>query len=146
MWRPKGAERDSRKGREPLQLAITPLIDIVFLLLIFFMLTSRFVAQEGIKVDLPVTKKVHVRGAAEETVLVLRADGTVVFQRRLFTLETLASELSQRRALLLERPIEIRADRAASVQSMVSLLELLRGLGARRVTVATVHQSQGSVP
>ncbi len=141
MWRYSDGGRTLRRGREPLRLAITPLIDIVFLLLIFFMLTSRFVAQEGIKVDLPVTEKAHVRGAAEETVLVLRPDGTVFFQRRIFTLEALASELSRQKGVLLERPIEIRADRAASVQSMVSLLELLRGLGARRVTVATVHQT-----
>ncbi len=146
MWRHNGEGRAVRRGREPLRLAITPLIDIVFLLLIFFMLTSRFVAQEGIKVDLPVTEKAHVRGAAEETVLLLRADGTIYFQRRVFTLETLAPEFSRQREILLERPIEIRADRAASVQSMVSLLELLRGLGAKRVTVSTVHQASGPVP
>ncbi len=146
MWRPSSEGRTVRKSREPLQLAITPLIDIVFLLLIFFMLTSRFVAQEGIKVDLPVTEKAHVRDAAEETVLMLRADGTIFFQRRLYTLETLASALSQDKERLLTRPVEIRADRSASVQSMVSLLELLRGLGARRVSVATVHQSPGASP
>ena len=45
------------RRRPALELGMTPLIDIVFLLLIFFMLTSRFVVQEGIQVDLPLTER-----------------------------------------------------------------------------------------
>jgi biopolymer transport protein ExbD len=49
-WRPY-------RRRKALELGITPLIDIVFLLLLFFMLTSRFVLQEGIEVQLPETER-----------------------------------------------------------------------------------------
>ncbi|MBN2721046.1 MAG: biopolymer transporter ExbD, partial [Proteobacteria bacterium] len=46
-------------------MGITPLIDIIFLLLIFFMLTSRFVVHEGIGLELPVTQAPHTLEAEE---------------------------------------------------------------------------------
>ena len=135
-----GSDRRGAFGgrRRPLELAITPLIDIVFLLLIFFMLTSRFVVQEGIEIDLPVTEKPHSRPSEEMRVLQLLQSGAVVFQGRTFTLDQLGVYLGALGEDFMSSPFEIQADRRASVQSVVSLLELLRDRGASRVSMGTV--------
>jgi biopolymer transport protein ExbD len=122
------------------------LIDIVFLLLIFFMLTSRFVAHEGIKVDLPTTERSHTLPASEGSVIILKGDGTVFFGGRIYSLMNLQRLLIQRRVSVLDRPIEIQSDRGASVQSMVSLLELLRTLGAKKVTIVTIQEPLSAPP
>ena len=131
-WRPY-------RRRKALELGITPLIDIVFLLLLFFMLTSRFVLQEGMEVQLPETEKAHSASSRELNVVYINADGSLFFQgeKRTFT------EMDQFLASLDEQfagsSFEILSDRRAPIQAMVSLLEMLRERGAGKVTIGTVQ-------
>lgn len=138
-----GTARRKRKG---LEIAITPLIDIVFLLLIFFMLTSRFVVQEGIEVDLPVTKELHRLSGKEVHLIFITEGGELFFEGRFMALEELASKMSRRGATWLTKPFEIRADRRTPVQSMVRVLEVLRDGGARKVTIGTHQEFDGRRP
>jgi biopolymer transport protein ExbD len=126
------------RERRPLELGITPLIDIVFLLLIFFMLTSRFVAQEGIQVQLPVTDKPHSIESVERVRIYLLANGVVLFMGEAATIRELENLLSNVDNKVLEKPFEILADRTVPVQEVVVLLEMLRNRGAARVTIGTV--------
>jgi biopolymer transport protein ExbD len=129
-----------RAPRRPvLELGMTPLIDIVFLLLIFFMLTSRFVVHEGIQVDLPVTDKPHSIAAQKTHRLTVRPDGVILFMGRSMTLPELGLFLDHQEETFLQTPFEILSDRRASVQTVVSLLELLRDRGTVRVSLSTVR-------
>ncbi len=131
------AGRFRPQRRTPLELGMTPLIDIVFLLLIFFMLTSRFVVQEGIQVDLPVTERAHTLEAMDSHRITVRADGILVLEGRAMTLRELDRFLAARDAAYLRTPFEILSDRRTPVQTVVSLLEMLRDRGASRVTLGT---------
>lgn len=146
MWWAHERERSVRSRRQNLEIGLTPLIDIVFLLLIFFMLTSRFVAQEGIKVDLPITEYHHAIPPPEGSIIFLKQDGQVFFAGSHLTLHQLQKILIYREAAVLAKPIEIQSDRGASVQSMVSLLEVLRNLGAEKVTISTVQEFPSPSP
>jgi biopolymer transport protein ExbD len=128
-----------RKVREPLQLGITPLIDIVFLLLIFFMLTSRFVIQEGIEVDLPRTARAHELPGREMHVIYIFKDGTINYRDKDLKLAELRLKLTAFTPAEIMKPFEVRSDRNATVQSVVSVLELLRDIGATRVTMGTIQ-------
>jgi biopolymer transport protein ExbD len=128
-----------RKVREPLRLGVTPLIDIVFLLLIFFMLTSRFVVQEGIMVDLPQTVKSHELPGLEIHIIYLKKDGTINYEGRDLEPAALRRVLSGFTHKERLKPFEVRSDRKSSVQSMVSVLEILRDTGVVNVTVGTIH-------
>lgn len=141
MWWASERQKPLRKQRQNLQIGLTPLIDIVFLLLIFFMLTSRFVAQEGIKVDLPVTEYQHPVLSPDGSIIYLKQDGQIYFAGSLLTLKQLHQVLTYQRTNILSKPVEIQADRGASVQSMVSLLEVLRNLDAKKVTISTVQDA-----
>jgi biopolymer transport protein ExbD len=146
MWWASERHKNLRRQRQNLEIGLTPLIDIVFLLLIFFMLTSRFVAQEGIKVDLPVTEYQQTAPSPEDSIIYLKRDGQIYFAGSLLTLKQLHQVLTYQRTNILSKPIEIQADRGASVQSMVSLLEVLRNLDAKKVTISTVHEVPSPSP
>jgi len=130
-----------RKRREPLELGLTPLIDIVFLLLIFFMLTSRFIMQEGLEVDLPRTEKQHAVSEEKVYVIYLLKDGTVMYRDKEMNLKKMENVLSGFAPHEIKKPFEVRSDRYASVQSMVALLEVLREAGAYNVSVGTVQET-----
>ncbi|MDF1535025.1 MAG: biopolymer transporter ExbD [bacterium] len=136
-----------RTPRRPvLELGMTPLIDIVFLLLLFFMLTSRFVVHEGIQVDLPVTDKPHAIAARQTHRLTVRSDGTIMLAGKSMTLRELGLFLDRQDDAFLQTPFEILSDRRASVQTVVSLLELLRDRGAARVSLGTVRADGMAAP
>ena len=125
---------------------MTPLIDIVFLLLIFFMLTSRFVVQEGIQVDLPVTDRSHTLPAEKSVKITVRSEGVLVMDGKLMTLGEMEIYLKDQDAVYFGTHFQILADRRASVQAVISLLELLRDKGASRVTLGTESSAEVSSP
>ena len=125
-----------RRPRPQVQPPLTALIDLVFLLLIYFLLTSNFLNEQGIAVRLPAA-----RAAAQprpEAVLV-----TVDRQGRFFVngKETAADGLDSRLRHLLagrrERAVVVRADRSVAVDRVVTALDAARAAGAQRLSLAT---------
>ena len=121
------------KGR----LDIAPLIDIVFLLLIFFMLTSSFIFQPGIKINLPkaLTSEVIQR---ENLIIIITQDNSLYINERKLSAEELASRLKI--AGKESKPILIKADRKASVGKVVEIWDLCRAEGIQKINIATTQK------
>lgn len=127
------------KGRMELehglkQIDIAPLIDIVFQLLIFFMLTSSFVMQPGIKVNLPkaVTSEVV---KFENVEILLTGENVTYLNGRVVTMQDLKSFF--RAAAKKNQSILIKADRRASLGRVVEIWDLARDLGITQINIAT---------
>ncbi|MDD5005977.1 MAG: biopolymer transporter ExbD [Candidatus Omnitrophica bacterium] len=119
-------------GLRPFDIA--PLIDIVFQLLIFFMLTSSFIMQPGIKVNLPkaVTSEVMQE---KNIVIVVSSENVIYLNENVFTLEELKSYIAKGK--LTSKPILIRADKRASLGRVVEIWDLCREMGISQVNIAT---------
>jgi biopolymer transport protein ExbD len=116
------------------QIDITPLIDMVFQLLIFFMLTSSFVIQPGIKVNLPkaVTSEVV---KYENIELVISAENVTYFNGSVVTnteLRNLLAQVSKRKQAIL-----IKADKRSSLGRVVEIWDTCRDLGIAQINIAT---------
>ncbi len=116
------------------QIEITPLIDMVFLLLIFFLLTSNFVMQPGIKVNLP-------KAATSEIIqdknieIVISGENVIYLNGRVVTsgdLKNLIKQIAQRKQSIL-----IKADRRASLGRVVEVWDMCRDLGVTQINIAT---------
>jgi len=116
------------------QIDIAPLIDMVFQLLIFFMLTSSFVMQPGIKINLPkaVTSEV-VKPENIEIIIssenVTYLDGKVVNAGEL---KKLLTQVSKR-----DQSVLIKSDRRASLGRVVEIWDMARDLGISQINIAT---------
>ena len=142
MWPAHESVKFRPQRRPTLELGMTPLIDIVFLLLIFFMLTSRFVVQEGIQVDLPVTDRSHTLPAEKTHRITVRSGEVLVMDGRVMTVREIGLYLRDQDAAFFGTHFEILADRSASVQTVISILEMLRDQGASRVTLGTERSGE----
>lgn len=121
------------------QLDIAPLIDVVFLLLIFFMLTSSFTFQSGINVKLP--KAVTSEVIKEENLTItITSENIIYLNGVIVTLKELNKELSK--ATNKKRPILIKSDRRASVGRIVDVWDLCRNLGIEKINIATDQEYQ----
>ncbi len=116
------------------QLDIAPLIDVVFLLLIFFMLTSSYIFQPGIKINLP--KAVTSEVIQERNLIVtVSAEDLIYLNNRSVTLQQLRSHL--KKAAQDNRPLLIKADRHASLGKVVQVWDLCREVGLIQINIAT---------
>ncbi len=128
-----------RQRRERVELSLTPMIDVVFLLLIFFMVTTTFQREAALKVELP-----KAQGAQEARRQVLEvvvdAEGHYYIDHHELVntrIETLKKAM--RRALRPDaRPVVVvAADRRAPHQAVIRVLDAARQLGLSHISFAT---------
>src|SRR3989338_4865586 len=119
-----------RKG----QLDIAPLIDVVFNLLIFFMLTSNFVLQSGIKVSLPkaITSEVL---SGENIVINITGQDLLFLNDQPITINDLIGELKG--AAAENKSLLLKADTGASLGRVVEIWDLCREYGVSQINIAT---------
>ena len=119
------------------QLDIAPLMDVVFLLLIFFMLTSSYIFQPGIKVNLP--KAVTSEALHEKSLVILITNTDVIYLNdRAITTKELNSRM--RIAAKEKKPLLIKADRRASMGKIVEIWDMCREAGISQINIATSQE------
>lgn len=121
------------KGR----LDMAPLIDVVFLLLIFFMLTSSFIFQPGIRVNLPkaITSEVLHK---ELLIITITGDNKIYIRERAVNPEELYSRISV--AAKEDKPLLIQADKKAPLGRVIEVWDICRQLDVKQINIATTTQ------
>lgn len=120
------------KGR----LDIAPLIDVIFLLLIFFMLTSSFIFQPGIRVNLPkaVTSEVLHK---ELLIVTITEDNEIFIDERPVGGEELRSRITI--AAKEGQPLLIRADRDTDLGRVIEIWDICRQVNVKQINIATTQ-------
>ena len=114
----------------------TSLTDVVMLLLIFFLLSSSFVIQPGIKVQVP--KAETGESANENRVTVtLTERGLVYVNAEQVTIETLGAKLSGALKNEHDKVVVINADKDVTLQNTVRVIDIAKAVGASRFMIAT---------
>ncbi|HLW28006.1 MAG TPA: biopolymer transporter ExbD [Kiloniellales bacterium] len=122
--------------------AMLPLINIVFLLLIFFMIAGKLASSDPFEVEPPESATEELP-RAEAPTLLLGSDGRLALEGVIIERDELAEQLQQlREEGRLER-LRLRADARMDTPDVVSLMELLRSHGVERVNLIT--QTHGGV-
>ncbi|MBI2619623.1 MAG: biopolymer transporter ExbD [Ignavibacteriales bacterium] len=112
------------------------LTDIVFLLLIFFLLSSSFVIQSGIKVQLPKSESAEME-SQRQIIVTVTEKGSIFLNDKLISLETLGGQLAPLVERDREKIVIIKADQTVSLQSAVQVMDIAKGVGASRLLIAT---------
>lgn len=115
-------------------LDLTPLINVFFLLLIFFLFTSSFIFQPGIRINLPkaVTSEVIQQ---ENMVIIITKEDSIYLNERQISQDDLASNL--RIIAKNKTPLLIKADSRASLGRVVEIWDMCRTEGVSQINIAT---------
>ena len=118
------------------RLNIAPLIDVVFLLLIFFMLSSHFVTQLGIKITLPsaVTARLHPE---EDIIISITEDNNLYLNEKLVTLENLLEQLRIEIIKTEKKTVIIKADEKIDLGLAVKVMDIARQAETERLVIST---------
>ncbi len=129
-----------RARREELAINITPLIDVVFLLLIFFMVTTTFSRETRLLVNLPEANAEVTESVPAQLEIVVARDGSYFINGKALVnsrIETLVSGLKIESAGDRSLPVLLIADAEATHQSVVTALDGIGQSGFTRLTIAT---------
>ncbi len=120
---------------------IASLVDVLFLLLIFFMVTSAFVEQPNIKLELPSTRHSEV-SKMNNMVLSIARDGKLFLQDRPVEKKTLGKEL---RRVILDTGDEVlvlKADKFVPYGVVIDIMDAVKGAGFRKVIAPTIMEEE----
>lgn len=129
-----------RKVRDELQVNITPLIDVVFLLLIFFMVTTTFNRETRLLVNLPEANAEAAQSQPDQIEILVAREGSYSINGRSLVdnrIETLMRGLDLESGGDLSLPVLLVADAEASHQSVVTALDAIGQSGFARLNIAT---------
>lgn len=124
------------RSRVDNQLSIAPLIDVVFLLLLFFMLTSSFTEPVAIDLVLPDSDTAEAQDEAPPVQVALGSDGELVLDGNPVTLEELEQGVRDKLKVDPERFIGLQSDSGASVQQMLDVVDRIRAGGGTNLSIA----------
>ena len=125
-----------RRARIGVQVPLTSLIDIVFLLLVYFLLTTNFLVDEGIKIKLPQAK---ASAPQTEEVITVYVDqqGRAFLGNKEVSMAALFDGLKEMIGNKEDKLVVVRADRAVILNKAVKVMDVVKAAGAGRLCLAT---------
>lgn len=121
------------------ELNLTPLIDMVFILLIFFVVTSSFVKESGIEVNRPTAKSAE-RQERGNIIISVSKNGDIWIDRRKVDIDALRANVERLHAENPEGSVIIAADKQALTGTLVQALDQARLAGVSNVSIAAFSE------
>ena len=128
--------RKFKKNREESEINITPMLDIVFIMLIFFIVTTSFVKEISIDVNRPTKSPIKEQKKSEVISVRISAEGQIFVQDRLITLDAVRANIESNLALKPQATVVVVSAREADAGFLVKVIDQSRLAGARNVSLA----------
>lgn len=120
---------------------IAPLVDVIFLLVIFFAVSTTFLETAGLKLELPASSSTADQELKELTVL-LDAEGTIFFDEEIVTVDELGPRLRKALSARQQKRVVLRADKSSNHGDVVRLMDVCREAGAEGLVVAATSATR----
>ena len=129
-----------KEEKELISINITPLIDIVFLLLVFFMLATSFIQKSTIEVNLSSEKTTEVDNKKNNVVLILNKKGLIYLNNKLINVSNIRNEISN---IVKKNPkysVLIKSHKKIPVQKVIRLIEEVRLAGTDDIKLINLEK------
>ncbi len=133
-----------RRLNNETELDNTPMIDVVFLLVIFLAVSSIYVVATSIQINLPESQSADAQ-PSKDIVISIMEDGSMFINDEAVTMTSLAQKLTYAMNAENERFIVIRSDGAAKTQELIDVMDVCRLVGADGVHIAVEKLEQQSI-
>lgn len=127
--------RHSEEVSAEAEINITPLLDIVFIMLIFFVVTTSFIKEAGIEVNRP-TAQTAERKEHANILIAISLNGEIWIDRRVVDVRSVRATIERLRAENPESAVVIQGDREAQIGLLVRVMDQVRKAGVNNVSIA----------
>jgi biopolymer transport protein TolR len=133
-----GSQRD---GMTIAQINVTPLVDVMLVLLVIFMVTAPII-QQGVQVNLPQAKSGAIPGTEELLVVTIAKDGKVYLNDNSMSLDELGKKLRAIRKLQADKQVYLRADQDVRYGVVMKTIAEIKQAGIERLGMVTRPSSE----
>ena len=129
-----------REEKELISINITPLIDIVFLLLVFFMLATSFIQKSTIEINLSSGKTIKIDNEKNTAIVILNKKGLIYLNNKLINVTNIRKEINN---IVEKNPkyrILIKSHKKIPVQKVIRLIEEVRLAGTDNIKLVNLEK------
>ena len=129
-----------KEEKELISINITPLIDIVFLLLVFFMLATSFIQKSAIEINLTSGETVKIENKQNTIVLILNKKGLIYLNNKVINISNIKNEINN---IVKKNPkyrILIKSHKKVPVQKVIRLIEEVRLAGTDNIKLINLEK------
>ncbi|HFD79084.1 MAG TPA: biopolymer transporter ExbD [Gammaproteobacteria bacterium] len=133
--------RHSDSADEEAEINLAPMLDIVFIMLIFFVVTTSFVKESGIEVNRP-TAQTAQRAAHANILIAIAPNGEIWIDKRAVDIRSVRAVIER---LMAQNPaggVVIQGDRSAHIGLLVEVMDQVRKAGVRNVSIAATPEAR----
>ena len=129
----------SNRGEESLmaELNVTPLVDVMLVLLVIFIVTAPMIVPQSMKVNLPKTQAVAQQDQAKNAQLVVEASGQLTFQGNAINDQQLAAELKQQSSTP-QFQLQVSADKSVPYGRVAEIMAIAQSSGVTKMSFVSV--------
>lgn len=131
--------RRTKRESEEAAIDLTPMLDVVFIMLIFFIVTTSFVKEAGIDVNRPKASQAKSKPSAT-IFLAIRANGEVWLDKRAVDVERVGAQIEK---MLAESPTDtviVQADKESKHGVVVSVMDQIKLAGIEKIVIAAENK------
>ncbi len=136
-------EGSQRGGMTISQINVTPLVDVMLVLLVIFMVTAPII-QQGVQVNLPQARAGAITGSEELLVVTIAKNGRVYLNDNVMTLDELGKKLRAIRKLQADKQVYLRADQDVRYGLVMKTIAEIKKAGIERLGMVTRPPSEES--
>jgi len=126
-----------RNDAEESEIDLTPMLDVVFIMLIFFIVTASFVKESGIEVERPAPSEVQQQSDNPAIVVTIGSNNDFYIERRRIDVRALRSNIERLHAERPESPVIVRAHPDSEAGAFVSVADASREAGVFNVSLVS---------
>ena len=129
-----------RASKDEPEINITPMLDIVFIMLIFFIVTTSFIRETGVEVEKPMALSTEARPQAN-VLIAIRPNDEIWMNRQQIGINEVRFEVEDARAENPESSVIILADRGARTGLVVEVMDQVQLGGVNRISISTEEEA-----
>ncbi len=137
-----GRRRGGRRYAPMSEINVTPMVDVMLVLLIVFMIAAPLLTV-GVSIDLPETRAEQLQGDSDPLTISVSADSKIYLQSTEIELDELVPKLLAISANGYDERIFVRSDRAVAYGEVMRVMGRINAAGFRRIALVTEQEDQG---
>lgn len=129
-----------QKNKEETEINLTPMLDVVFIMLIFFIVTTSFVKETGIDVNRPSAKSSEQKSQSN-ILIAIRNNNEIWIDNRMVDIRSVRANIERLKATNVQNSVVIQSDTDAKTGVLVKVMDQIRLAGIFSISISTLKEN-----